>query len=130
VVGAPPEAIVRVARAHHLSAELREGMTIDDLARATARGIPVIVDLQAWPERPRRDFADDWDDGHYVVVIAVEKNRVIVEDPSLLGSRGVLGRAELEERWHDADGQRRNRRLGIALSGPRPAPPPSRRHVD
>ena len=45
--GAPPEAIVRVARAHGLSAELREDLRIADLASAVRRGIPVIVALQA-----------------------------------------------------------------------------------
>ncbi len=128
--GAPPAAIVRVARAHHLQAELREGMTVEDLARAVARGVPVLVDLQAWPDRPRSHFADDWDDGHYVVVVAVQRDHIVFEDPSLLGSRGVLSRSELEERWHDSDGKRQYRRLGILFTGPRPAPPPHHRHID
>jgi predicted double-glycine peptidase len=128
--GAPPEAIVRVARAHHLQAELREGMTVDDLARAVTAGVPVIVALQAWPDQPRRQFADDWDDGHYVVVIAVAREQIVFEDPSLLGSRGVLSRSELEDRWHDCDGAHRYSRLGILFTGSRPAPPPPRRHID
>ncbi|MGE5100278.1 MAG: cysteine peptidase family C39 domain-containing protein [Deltaproteobacteria bacterium] len=128
--GVPPEAIVRVAGAHHLRAELKQGLAVDDLRRAVARGIPVLLALQAWPDAPRTRFADDWDDGHYVVVVAVEHDRIVFEDPSLLGSRGVLTRAELEDRWHDADGGRRNVHLGILFSGKGPAPPPLRRHID
>jgi predicted double-glycine peptidase len=128
--GAPPEAIVRVARAHGLRAELREGMTVAELARAVAAGAPVLLAIQAWPERRTRSWRELWDDGHYVIVVAVESDRVVVEDPSLLGSRGVLGRAELEERWHDTDGKRRYLRLGILFGGRRPAPPPARRPVE
>lgn len=127
--GAPPPAIVRVARAHGLTAELREGMSVDDLARETGAGRPVLIAIQAWQDR-RRSYRADWEDGHYVVVIAVERERIVVEDPSLLGSRGLLSRAELEERWHDTDGKRRYLRMGIVFGGRSPAPPPARRRVE
>lgn len=128
--GAPPEAIVRVARAHGLSAELRENMRIADLADAVRRGIPVIVALQAWPATPIADYAQAWDDGHYVVVLAVERDRLIFEDPSLLGSRGVLSPRDFDRRWHDQDGPLRRQRLGILIAGRRPSPPPTYRVID
>ncbi|MBL9007593.1 MAG: C39 family peptidase [Myxococcales bacterium] len=128
--GAPPEAIVRVARAHGLSAELREDLRIADLASAVRRGIPVIVALQAWPDAPIRDYAQAWDDGHYVVVIAVERERLVFEDPSLLGSRGVLSHQEFERRWHDQDGSVRRQRMGIFVSGRAPSPPPLFRMIE
>src|SRR5262249_42002099 len=87
--GAPPEAIVRVAIAHGLSASKREHMTVDDLAAEIDRGHPVIVELQAWSDAPRTSWTDDWDDGHYAIAVAVEGDRVIFEDPSVLGSRSV-----------------------------------------
>ena len=59
--GAPPEAIVRVAVAHGLSATKREHLTVDDLAAEIARGHPVIVELQAWSDAPRTSWTDDWD---------------------------------------------------------------------
>ena len=121
---------MRVAQAHHLRAELREGLTIDEVGRAVARGIPVLVSLQAWANPPRARFADDWDDGHYAVVVAVDGDQIVFEDPSLLGSRGTLTRSEFEDRWHDIDGDHRSYRLGIFFSGPHPAPPPRRRHID
>lgn len=128
--GAPPEAIVRVARAHGLQAELREGLSVADLQAAVRRGIPVIVALQAWPSAPVTDYRGDWEDGHYVVVIAVERDRLIFEDPSLLGSRGVLSRREFEDRWHDQDGRKRWLRTGIFIHGRPPHPPPPRVHID
>lgn len=127
--GAPPPALVRVARGQGLTAELREGLTVDDLRRETRAGHPVVIAIQAWRDRPRR-YQDNWEDGHYVVVIGVEGDTVVVEDPSLLGSRGVLTRAELEERWHDTDGKRRYLRMGIIFGGRTPSPPPPRRPVE
>jgi len=128
--GAPPEAIVRVARAHGLSAELRENLRIADLAQAVRRGVPVIVALQAWPDAPIRDYAQTWDDGHYVVVIAVERERLVFEDPSLLGSRGVLSHQEFERRWHDQDGSVRRQGMGIFIAGRPPSPPPRFRVIE
>lgn len=128
--GAPPEAIVRVARAHGLTAELREQLRIDDLAQAVGRGIPVIVALQAWPNAPVADYHKDWEDGHYVVVIAVEREQLIFEDPTLLGSRGVLSRRDFLARWHDQDGRKRWLQAGIFLSGRPPRPPPPRQPID
>ena len=127
--GAPPEAIVRVAVARGVRAVKRERMTIDELAAVVAQGHPVIVELQAWSDAPRRSWADDWDDGHYAVLIAVEGDQLVFEDPSVLGSRAVLSRRELEERWHDVDAGYRNVRTGIVFGG-RPAPPPERIHMD
>src|ERR1041384_88752 len=58
--GAPPEAIVRVAMSHGLSATKREHMTVEDLAAQVAQGRPVIVEIQAWSDAPRASWADDW----------------------------------------------------------------------
>jgi predicted double-glycine peptidase len=128
--GAPPEAIVRVAIAHGLQATKRENMAVEDLAAALAQGHPVIVEMQAWSDRPRTSWADDWDDGHYAIVVAVEGDRLVFEDPSVLGSRAVLSRREFEERWHDIDAGYRNVRVGIVFGGKAPAPAPARIRMD
>lgn len=65
-------------------------------------------------------------DGHYAIVIAIEGDRVVLEDPSTLGSRAVLDRRELEQRWHDEDNGRKHIRTGIVFRGKQPAPPPAR----
>jgi len=128
--GAPPEAIVRVAAAHGLVAAKREHMTIEDLAAQLAQGHPVIVEMQAWSDKPRTSWADDWDDGHYAIVVAIDGDRLVFEDPSVLGSRAVLSRKEFEERWHDIDGTYRNVRAGIVFGGKQPARAPARVHMD
>lgn len=128
--GAPPEAIVRVAIAHGLTAEKREHMTVEDLAAALAQGRPVIIGLQAWSGTPRTSWADAWDDGHYVILVAIEGDQLVFEDPSVLGSRAVLSRRELEERWHDIDAGYRNIRAGIIFGGKQPVRTPARVHMD
>jgi len=127
--GVPPPAIVRVARAHKVSAELREQLTVEEVVRFVRAGRPVILSVQAWSDKPRGSYASDWDDGHYVVLIGAQGDQLIFEDPSLLGSRGVLRRHELEERWHDTDGKHAYRRAGIIFDG-RPAPPPRLQRIE
>src|SRR3569623_3409251 len=83
--GAPPEAVVRVARAHGLDTIARDDTTRDDLAAELAARRPAIVDLQAWAAPPRKQWAADWDDGHYVVLLAIAGATLVFEAPSLAG---------------------------------------------
>ena len=118
--GVNPPAIIRVARARGLTAELRQGMTVDEIAAIIRTGSPVLVALQAWSDEPRSTYRDDWDDGHYAIIIAVEQDAIVFEDPSVLGSRSVLSRGEFEDRWHDTDGTHRYVRMGIIFGGKKP----------
>lgn len=55
--------------------------------------------------------------GHYSVVIGLESDKVVLEDPSSIG-RGYIGRTEFLERWHDRDREgRRYEKYGIMVSG-------------
>ena len=98
--GTHPLEILRVAREFGLSAELREGLDLADLERALAGGTTVIVDLQAWRERDDVPWTETWDDGHYMVLLAMDAGNLYFEDPSLLGVRGKIPRAEFVDRWH------------------------------
>ena len=118
--GVNPPAIIRIARARGLTAELRQGMTVDEIAEIIRTGSPVLVALQAWSDEPRSTYRDDWDDGHYAIIIAVEQDLIVFEDPSVLGSRSVLSRGEFEDRWHDTDGTHRYVRMGIIFGGKKP----------
>ena len=124
--GVNPPAIIRVARARGLTAELRQGMTVGEIAAIVHAGSPVLVALQAWSDKPRSTYRDDWDDGHYAIIIAVEPDAVVFEDPSVLGSCAVLSRGEFEDRWHDTDGTHRYVRMGIIFSGKNPVSRPPR----
>ena len=142
--GTPPEAIVRVAGHFGLKAELREGLSLDDLVESLRRGVPLIVDIQAWTvsdiKSPGFRWADDWEDGHYVVLIGVEDGNLVFEDPSLLGTRGYIPRAEFLERWRDYEGEPPYRpsdrddrayvRMAIFIEGTKPADSPALTKID
>jgi len=128
--GTHPLDILRVAREFGLTADLREGLDLADLERALADGTTVIVDLQAWRDRADLPWAETWDDGHYMVLLAMDAANLYFEDPSLLGSRGLIPRAEFVERWHDYDGEppldpadQKYVHMAIFLRGAGSAPP-------
>jgi predicted double-glycine peptidase len=121
--GAPPEAIVRVARVHGLDATVHDGATRSELAAENAERRPVIVDLQAWADPPRASWSDDWADGHYVVLTAIDGEMFVFEDPSLVGKRATLSAAELDARWHDEDAHKRHEHTAIVFHTPAPVTP-------
>lgn len=131
--GTHPEDILRVAREFGLTADLREGLALADLEAGLAAGATVIVDLQAWRERTDLSWTETWDDGHYMVLLGLDAGSLYFEDPSLLGVRGVIPRAEFLDRWHDYEGDapldpsdRKYVRMAIFLKGANPpASPPS-----
>ncbi len=127
--GTRPEAILRVAQSYGLQAELRQNVSLEDLARETAAGRPVIVDAQAWREDSLVPWKDRWEDGHYMVAVGVDSKNVYLEDPSLDYSKGFIPREQFMERWHDYEvgpkGERQEyRQAAIFFRGKTPAPPP------
>jgi predicted double-glycine peptidase len=126
-LGVTPEAgtrvdsIVAVARRYGLQADARVGLTLDDLESGVSRGDVVIVALQAWATRMVSDWRTDWEDGHYVVVVGLSRDRVYVMDPSVRTGYGYLTRDQFVQRWHDYDLDRGRRiifeRLGIVIRG-------------
>jgi predicted double-glycine peptidase len=130
--GTTPQNIIRVAQEEGLEAELRQPVTFDDIKASLERKQPVMVMCQAWRDEdgPQTPWKDDWEDGHYMVVIGLDDSNVYFEDPSLLGSRGFISRAEFEDRWHDYDKGGRYEHAAIFFGGRSPAPPPAFVHVD
>ena len=129
--GTHPADIVRVAREFGLAAELREGLSLADLEAALAAGTSVIVDLQAWRDKTEIPWTETWEDGHYMVLLGADALNLYFEDPSLLGVRGVIPRAEFVDRWHDYEGDppldptdRKYVHMAILIRGKGPAPAP------
>ncbi len=121
-LGTEPYMIEKVAREKFgLEARYRTDVTVADLQRALDRGETVIVDLQAWPEKEPQDWRADWDDGHYVVLVALDTRRLYFMDPSTAGAYAWLPLSELEPRWHDVEEhdhqQRRLQHMAIFIAG-------------
>jgi predicted double-glycine peptidase len=116
--GSDPAHLVGAAHRYGLHVHEYRAMTDRQLARCLDRGRPVILMLQAWPEKPPlTGFRDVWDSGHWVVAIGHDARGVYFADPSLDGARGVLSHAELDERWHDIEGVEAHHtyRYGVAV---------------
>jgi predicted double-glycine peptidase len=119
--GTRVDSIVAGARRYGLQADARLGLTLEDLDRGLARGDVVIVALQAWPTKAVKDWRTNWEDGHYVVVVGLSRDRVYVMDPSVRTGYAYLRRDQFLARWHDYDLDRGKRitfeRLGIVIRG-------------
>lgn len=135
--GTYPEDIERVARSLGFEAEVKENLSLNELEQATAQGNPVIILGQAWRSRKESDIAvtEDWANGHYVVVLAVDQDYVYFEDPYIRMGKGFMPRAAFEEHWHSAMGGDLEKapklmRLGILIRGEKPAQPQRFKDVD
>lgn len=124
--GTSPQAIVRVAGELGCEASLKENLGFEEIDESLRRRVPVICAIQAWTDSRTAQFSWDkaWEDGHYVIVLGLDSRSVYVEDPSLLGTRGVIPRAEFAARWHDYRGEppydpsdRAYIRLGVFIVG-------------
>jgi predicted double-glycine peptidase len=128
--GTYPDDIVRVALLLGFKAEVKENLTLEDIEQATEQGVPVIVLGQAW--RSRQDSAvsveEDWANGHYFIVLAVDKDYVYFEDPYVRMGKGFMPRETFAQHWHQAMGGDLEKapkliHLGILIRGEKPAQP-------
>jgi predicted double-glycine peptidase len=134
--GTHPKKMTEGLRSFGLKAELSQHLELEDLRAALKRGETAILDIQAWrTEASPRPWSKDWDDGHYVVLIAMDEQSAYVMDPSVDGGAyGWLPLAELLERWHDYEDRYGPREetfhLAILASGDKtPSVGPRRRLV-
>jgi len=126
--GTYPEDIVRTAQELGFEADVKENLTLDDLEKSTRKGNPAIVLGQAWRSRDEsaNAVAEDWEDGHYIVILAVDKEYVYFEDPYLRMGKGFGPRKTFEEHWHNIGGKTptdtsKQMHLGIFIRGKKPA---------
>jgi predicted double-glycine peptidase len=96
--------MISVAEARGFHVEAREGWTLREVKGYIDKGHPVIVLLQAWADRylTLKDWRNDYDDGHYAVVIDHARGVLLFEDPASF-RRTWLREYEFQARWHDLD---------------------------
>lgn len=92
--------------------------SLPKLIECVDRGEVVIVDLQAWSEKPNADYSVATDDGHYVVLSGYKGDLLYFADPA--HDQPVhLPKGDLDKRWHDVnfDGSTQER-LAIVVTPP------------
>jgi predicted double-glycine peptidase len=106
--GTSHQRISRFFKEENFTVHTHKHMTIAQLRGLVDRGRPVLVALQAWTEaelHPSRTFwENDWEDGHYSVVIGMDSDNVFLMDPSTLGFYTFIPVDEFSARWHDIAG--------------------------
>jgi len=129
-VGTYPENIVRGVRELGLEAEARENLTLEEVRRFTDQGHPMIALGQVWRSQSSSVASpeDDWDNGHYIVVLGVDDDYVYFQDPYLRMGKAFVTRSVFEKHWHQIMGGEtaaapRLVHLGIFVRGMQPAQP-------
>lgn len=101
VHGTNYQRIAAYARASGLVVEIATGMEVVQLRRLLDEGAPVIVALQAWGATAAGAYEDEWEEGHYVVVVGYDALYFYFMDPSTLGNYTYLPVHDFLARWHD-----------------------------
>jgi len=136
-LGTYPDDILRASRELGLEANYKENLTLEEIEASLKDGVPVIIDCQAWRSvsEYNESWADEWDNGHWMVIIGIDEKNVYFEDPYILGDRGFMTRQEFLERWHNPRGLDESDtvkqiHLGIFVKGEKTPSTLGLKHVD
>jgi hypothetical protein len=101
--GTDPLRMTRALKDFHLDATYLEHLSPQDLRKFIGLGYTVIVDYQAWRDasEPVGPWTESWEDGHYSVVVAMDREFLYLMDPSAPAAYGYLPIPEFVDRWHD-----------------------------
>lgn len=113
-IGTRYKDIQHYAEAHGLSVHVQQGMTLAQLKSSIQSGRPVVCLIQAWAEK-KTDYNTDWNDGHYVVAVGFDDDKLLFMDPSTAGHYAYIPLQEFEQRWHDIDGKVRLNHFGMSI---------------
>lgn len=116
-VGTSINGILQVLKKYNLQFDSRI-MTLKNLKDYIKKKIPVMILLQAWNSKPIK-YANDYQDGHWVVAIGYNNKQIFFEDPYTF-ERTFLKNDELKDRWHAKENNEKIINHGIAVYGKDP----------
>jgi predicted double-glycine peptidase len=102
--GTYPERIAAAARALGFEAEVRQGLTLDEVQRITAEGDPMIALGQVWRGEKSGELGEDWEAGHYFSVLGVDAENVYTQDPYVRNCKAFVPRDFFEAHWQHVMG--------------------------
>ncbi|MDD5182164.1 MAG: cysteine peptidase family C39 domain-containing protein [Candidatus Nanoarchaeia archaeon] len=115
-IGTEPEGFEKIARKFGFKCRI-EQMTIRDLKKSIDKKQPVVLLLQAYPDKKVLNWEKTWHTGHYAVAIGYDSKKIYFEDPSSM-CRTYLSFKELDKRWHDKDAfGKKYEHAGIIFAG-------------
>jgi len=109
--------LIKYANRQGFKTYRKEHMPPEELEGFIERKEPVLVLLQAWPDNgpPQKGWENDWRDGHWSVVVGFDKRNYYFMDPSTVGNYTYIPKAEFLRRWHDWDGSKKVKHLGVVI---------------
>lgn len=104
-VGVAIAEIIKAGKRRGFTPTLVENASLEKLEDSVNNGQLTIILSQAWRAKSgwfRRHipWEEEWDAGHYMVVIGYDEENIYFEDPWILGTRGFIPRDEFLKRWH------------------------------
>jgi uncharacterized membrane protein (UPF0127 family)/predicted double-glycine peptidase len=100
--GTKPDSLTKFLSSLGIKAEIKEFCDLEKLCElAEDENCLVILNFQAWGNK--KDYAKEWESGHYSVLSRSDKTNLFFKDPSLMDSEGVIPKKDFFPRWHDYD---------------------------
>lgn len=100
-IGVKAEDIKRAAESFGLKAVIKNNASFSDIQKYLIKRVPVIVD---WFTRGRNDYSEsEVADGHYSVVVGLDKKYIYLEDPEI-GKTRRIKRDDFLKVWFDFEG--------------------------
>jgi ABC-type bacteriocin/lantibiotic exporter with double-glycine peptidase domain len=129
-IGTEPEGFEKVAKKFGFKCMIGQ-MIVSDLKKSIDKKQPVILLLQAYPNKRVLNWGKTWCTGHYAVAIGYDATKIFFEDPSSM-CRTYLSYKELDARWHDKDTfGKKFEHVGIIFAGKKPKYNPAKAvHMD
>lgn len=106
--------IVRAAKEKGYEVKVYKEMTLAQLKKQLDKKNPVLCLIQAWAEK-KVDYSTDWNDGHYVIAIGYDRNRIFFMDPSTLGNYTYIKNKDFLKRWHDKNSKESLNHFGLTI---------------
>jgi predicted double-glycine peptidase len=117
--------MISVAEKHGFQVVARCGVSLKKVKEYVDKGIPVIVLVQAWAEKPMtlEEWKNNYDDGHYAIVAGHYGSIIVFEDPASFRKTWMTER-EFMARWHDMDPETNTKleHFAMVLLGKEPSP--------
>lgn len=120
--GTSLQKLAEIGQLFGLRAEVRHGLSVDDLRSALSRNVTAILLLQSNAGDPENPCAA----GHYVVVLGIDAEHIYVMDPASSNKLpSYMPLAQLEQRWYGCDGPGQTIQRGAVCLRGRVMPEPT-----
>jgi ABC-type bacteriocin/lantibiotic exporter with double-glycine peptidase domain len=118
--GTSIDSMRRFLNENNIDAELLQNLSLRDLRGYIDSGRVIVCLMQAWDDEPGHDYTDTWNDGHYIVAIGYDDDRIYFMDPYTIANYCYIENNDFLTRWHGINLGVRYLNAGIVVANPNP----------